>query len=85
MKKKNSFVVIGGKWFDKVNGNTYHNAKIIDYAGNVYYTGFAYGYGTQYLENARKYIVNELKIKNPEIINGGDFYTLKRDVKNGNF
>lgn len=37
MKK---FVIIGAKWFDSVNGNTYHNAKIIDPTSNkIYYCG----------------------------------------------
>ena len=31
MKKLKSgvYVIFGGKWFDKINGNTYYNAKII--------------------------------------------------------
>lgn len=83
MKK---FVVIGGKWFDKVNGNTYNSAKIIDTeTGKKYYTRFTYGYGNAYLWEAEEYIKTELKIDSFQIIDGGAFYIKKADAKNGNF
>lgn len=83
MKK---FVVIGGKWFDKVNGNTYHTAKIIDTeTGTIYYNRFQYGYGTHYLTTAREYIEGDLGVKDFEIINGGELYGRKSDIKNGRF
>ena len=28
--KKIRFIIVGAKWHDKVNGNTYNNAKILD-------------------------------------------------------
>lgn len=40
------------KWFDKVNGNTYHNAVVILPNGKVLTSGFKYGYGTAYRETA---------------------------------
>lgn len=80
------FVVIGGKWFDKVNGNTYNSAKIIDTeTGRAYYTPFCYGYGSAYLHEAENYIKEELKQSNARIIDGGSFYVKKADAKNGNF
>ena len=44
--------VSGKRWFDKVNGNTYHSSKIyID--GNFFdRVNFAYGYGDHYLTTA---------------------------------
>ena len=51
MKK---YYCIGKKWFDKVNGNTYNNAKVIDENGKVvFYTGFGYGYGHHYFDRAK--------------------------------
>jgi spore coat polysaccharide biosynthesis predicted glycosyltransferase SpsG len=51
MKK---YYCLGAKWFDKVNGNTYNNAKIMDENGQVVlYTGFQYGYGSSYFYTAK--------------------------------
>ena len=81
-----SFVVIGGKWFDKVNGNTYHTAKIIDgQTGETYFSRFQYGYGSQYLQSAREYIKDTLNILDCNIIDGGSFYIKKADAKYNNF
>lgn len=83
MKK---FVIIGGKWFDKVNGNTYNSAKIIDTeTGERFYTRFTYGYGSAYMSEARAYIRDELKQDGANVIDGGSFYIKKADAKNGNF
>lgn len=84
--ERKKFVVIGGKWFDKVNGNTYNSAKIIDTeTGRAYYTPFCYGYGNAYLHEAENYIKEELKQSNAQIIDGSSFYVKKADAKNGNF
>lgn len=40
------------KWFDSVNGNTYHNVVIVLPDGKVLTSGFKYGYGTSYKETA---------------------------------
>ena len=82
---ENTFVVIGGKWFDKINGNTYHSAKIIDQNGNKYYTRFCYGYGSQYITSAKEYIETTLGLSAYKIIDGGSFYMNKKEVKNGWF
>lgn len=82
----NTYIVIGGKWFDKVYGNTYNSAKIIEAeTGKRYYTRFCYGYGSAYLQEAQQYIREELKQENPTIIDGGSFFIKKADAKNGNF
>jgi len=39
--------VIVKKWFDDVNGNTYHNVNF-NYNDKNYNSGLTYGYGTQY-------------------------------------
>ena len=82
----NTYIVIGGKWRDKVNGNTYNSAKIIEAAtGKAYYTPFCYGYGSAYMTEARNYIREELKQDGAGIIDGGSFYIKKAEVKNGKF
>jgi hypothetical protein len=50
-----SIVVEGRKWFDKVNGNTYHCANVIvttDEGVKVLKAPYQYGYGDQYLYSA---------------------------------
>ena len=47
------FVAMAIKWFDKVNGNTYHSVRITRCAnGEAIYCPFQYGYGDQYKETA---------------------------------
>lgn len=79
-----TYFVIGAKWFDKVNGNTYCNAKIIDAEGNRFYCGYSYGYGDYYLHHAKSYIKNNLA-DDFNIINCGCFYIKHKDIKNDNF
>lgn len=86
MENKKIYVIIGGLWFDSVYGNTYHATKIIDTAtGEIFYTRFQYGYGSQYKSSAAEYIREELKITNYEMIDGGSFYVKKTAAKNGQF
>ena len=50
-----SIVVEGRKWFDKINGNTYHSANVIvtmDRDVKVLKVPYQYGYGDQYLQSA---------------------------------
>lgn len=47
------FVVNAVKWFDKVNGNTYHSCEIMRTSDGVkIYCPFEYGYGEQYKHTA---------------------------------
>lgn len=51
MEKK--FTVIAKKWFDKVNGNTYHSVRCIRHKDNDIVVGqFQYGYGEHYKQTA---------------------------------
>ena len=51
MQKK--FTVIAKKWFDKVNGNTYHSVRCIRHRdGKVIVGQFQYGYGESYRHTA---------------------------------
>ena len=47
------FTVIAKKWFDKINGNTYHSVRCIRCKDNDVVTGhFQYGYGEHYKQTA---------------------------------
>lgn len=41
------------RWFDKVNGNTYHSVRVTNNeTGDVLYCQFQYGYGDHYRQTA---------------------------------
>ena len=47
------FTAIAVKWFDKVNGNTYHSVRCIRHRDNSILVGqFQYGYGEHYKQTA---------------------------------
>ena len=53
MKCRIKFVCETVKWFDKVNGNTYHSNRITRCSdGKTIVTPFTYGYGTHYQTTA---------------------------------
>jgi len=53
MNNKVLFVGNAVKWFDKVNGNTYHSVKITRVKdGKELYCEFQYGYGESYRDTA---------------------------------
>ena len=80
------FLIIGAKWWDKVNGNTYNSAVIIDNKTNKKYcVPYQYGYGESWKNEAIKYIneniVNyEIDYNNYNAVCVG--YIKKADVKN---
>lgn len=51
--RKIEFVCKAVKWFDKVNGNTYHSVRITRCSdGQIAFGEFEYGYGDQYRQTA---------------------------------
>jgi hypothetical protein len=52
-ERKIKFVVDAARWFDKVNGNTYHSCRITRIKdGGMIYSRFQYGYGDHYRQTA---------------------------------
>ncbi len=52
-KQKVKFIAIGAKWFDKVNGNTYHSVRITRCSdAQTIVVPFQYGYGDHYRQTA---------------------------------
>jgi hypothetical protein len=50
---KIKFTARAAKWFDRVNGNTYHSVRITNNeTGERIYCEFQYGYGEQYKQTA---------------------------------
>lgn len=61
LHKKDTVTVIGRRWFDRVNGNTYHSCTVLINGEEVGRNEFEYGYGSQWeytglelLKKARK-------------------------------
>ena len=46
------FHVAARRWFDRINGNTYHSVTIYADGGEIAREPFTYGYGDQYQETA---------------------------------
>lgn len=44
--------VIGRRWFEKVNGNTYHSCEVFVDGDLVERVAFTYGYGDHYQQTA---------------------------------
>ena len=48
LKKNSTVVVIGRRWFDRINGNTYHSCYVTVNGEEVGTEPFIYGYGNQW-------------------------------------
>jgi len=53
MERKIKYICNAARWFDKVNGNTYHSVRIIRVKDNkVIVSPLQYGYGNHYEQTA---------------------------------
>lgn len=73
MTKIISIVVNGRKWFDKVNGNTYHSGTVIVTCSDgikQFEIPYQYGYGDQYVYSAFDVLKREglIILKDGEVI-----------------
>jgi len=58
MKDRKRFTVKAVRWFDKVNGNTYHSCRIIRHKdGKEIVSSFCYGYGDSYRQSAMQEMI----------------------------
>ena len=64
MKKIKSITIIGRRWFDKINGNTYFSSVGLVDGVPVVNIPFQYGYGEQYEHETWKEICKVAKISN---------------------
>jgi hypothetical protein len=55
--RKGDIITIAGKrWFDRINGNTYHSVEIWVNGQETGYIPFRYGYGDHYVQTARTHL-----------------------------
>jgi hypothetical protein len=60
MERQIKFICIACRWFDKVNGNTYHSVRVTRVKDNKTIVGaFQYGYGEDYKQTALKIMGKE--------------------------
>lgn len=71
MKKPKSITVIGRRWFDKVNGNTYCSAQVFFDGELVLKVPFEYGYGSYYIQAAANQLDKAGLINLKRYENGG--------------
>lgn len=50
LKSAKSVIIIGKKWFDKINGNTYCSARLIVDGETIETSDYTYGYGDYWRE-----------------------------------
>lgn len=79
----NKINVFVKKWFDNVNGNTYHNVNF-NYNNKNYNSGLTYGYGSQYKVTLKNMLIKNNLIEKNWINNYNGYYQL-RDFINNNF
>jgi hypothetical protein len=76
--QKVQYVCKAIKWFDKVNGNTYHSVNITRTSdGKKVYGQFEYGYGDQYRQTALESMEKAGWI--PEKYTGKNRYMFERE------
>ncbi len=56
-RKTRSITIIGRKWFDNVNGNTYHSSQVLVNGVTIIRSDYTYGYGSAYEDTAHHYLI----------------------------
>ena len=59
LKKGDVVFVVGRRWFDRVNGNTYHTSEVEVNGKYVGKSRMTYGYGDNYLETAKEILLEK--------------------------
>lgn len=82
--KSGTYYIKGGKWRDKVNGNTHFTSYVLDENGQIVLKlPYQYGYDLAYYYEAEKQLLSMAR-KNAKIkiVDGGADYHKKAEIKN---
>lgn len=71
LPKKATITVIGRRWFERVNGNTYHSVEVYVNGDLVERMPFDYGYGSQYMQNAGEILAKHYDLPLEKYKQGG--------------
>lgn len=63
LKKNDVILIAGRRWFDRVNGNTYHSTTVYVNNEQVGRVPFTYGYGDQYKQTGYEILNNVYGLK----------------------
>lgn len=69
-KKIRSITIIGKRWFDRVNGNTYCSSRVLINGEEVLRIPWTYGYGSFYEQKAKEVLREKGIIKLARYENG---------------
>lgn len=74
--------VHGRRWFERTNGNTYHSCDIWVDGEHVYRVDFAYGYGSQFEQNASVWLQKHGYIKGKDdVFLSLSYYCRENNIK----
>jgi hypothetical protein len=62
LEKGDDVLIIGRRWFDRVNGNTYHTAEVQVNGEFVGKSRMTYGYDDQYLETGKEILLDHYEL-----------------------
>jgi len=62
LKKGDVVFVVGRRWFDRVNGNTYHTAEVFVNDKYVGKSRMTYGYDESYIQTAKEILLDSYKL-----------------------
>ena len=99
LKKGDNVFVVGRRWFDRANGNTYHTAEVEVNGEYVGKSRMTYGYGDNYLETAKEILLEKYNFPKGMtersslwqlreygvVLNKSVIDGLKRDLEDGGF
>ena len=71
LKKGDTITILGKRWFEKVNGNTYHSVKVWVNGNLIDQIDFDYGYGSMYSQNAQSLLEKHYNLGLEKYPNGG--------------
>lgn len=62
LQKGDDVLIIGRRWFDRVNGNTYHTAEVQVNGEFIGKSKMTYGYEEQYLETGKEILLDHFEL-----------------------
>jgi len=62
LKKGDDVLIIGRRWFDRANGNTYHTAEVQVNGNFVGKSSMTYGYDDQYVQTGKEILLQHYKL-----------------------
>lgn len=76
--EKIKYIANGARWFDKVNGNTYHSVRVTRVSdGKTIAAPFQYGYGDHYRQTALEIMLANNWL--PETYNRNNIFMFERE------